>query len=718
MEHSLLPNVQRLSKFIGEVLLELVPQTIVIFVDEIDSILSLNFNIDDFFAVIRDCYNKRAARPDYRRLTFALIGVATPSDLIQDRRRTPFNIGRAIEMAGFQLEEARPLEVGLAVKASNPRAVLQAVLDWTGGQPFLTQKVCRLIGSPLFKVINFTNLENKPVSVMVEKELAKLRPYSEDLTAWLASDCQDESRLLRGQKLQDALAWAANKSLSNQDYQFLAASQELEKQEVQKALEEERKRRELEKLEAEINLEAERQAKQAQEEANQILTDANQKANRRIRIGSAVLFATLALAAVAGIWANKAVREAREAHKGSELERAGASALRQFESGQEIEALLSALQSGQELKALVKDGRPPEKYPALSPVSALLTILNNIRERHQFKAHQGGVSSVSFSPDGKTIATAGDGTVRLGNLSGQQLAEWKAHQDGVLSVSFSPDGKTIATAGNGGTARLWNLSGQQLAVLKGHQGLSGVTSVSFSPNGKTVATAGVDGTARLWNLAGQQLAVLKGHQRGVKSVSFSPDGKTVATAGVDGTARLWNLSGQQLAEWKGHQDGVNSASFSPDGKTLATAGNDGRARLWNLAGQQLAEWKAHKLVVYSVSFSPDGKTLLATGWDGTARLWLWNLAGQQLAEFKGHQNEIKSASFSPDGKLLATTGGWDGTARLWNLSGEQLAEWKAHQEWVYGVSFSPDGKLLATAGDGGARLWNLKGQQLAEFKGH
>jgi hypothetical protein len=145
MEHSLLPNVQRLSKFIGEVLLELVPQTIVIFVDEIDSVLSLNFNIDDFFAVIRDCYNKRADRSDYRRLTFALIGVATPSDLIQDRRRTPFNIGRAIEMAGFQLEEAQPLEVGLAVKASNPKAVLQAVLDWTGGQPFLTQKVCKLI---------------------------------------------------------------------------------------------------------------------------------------------------------------------------------------------------------------------------------------------------------------------------------------------------------------------------------------------------------------------------------------------------------------------------------------------------------------------------------------------------------------------------------------------------------------------------------------------
>jgi ABC-type branched-subunit amino acid transport system substrate-binding protein len=147
LQHSRLSNVNRLSKFIEEILLQWIPQNIAIFVDEIDSVLSLSFNIDDFFAVIRDCYNKRADHPDYRRLTFALIGVATPSDLIQDKRRTPFNIGRAIAMTGFGLHEAQPLAVGLAQNASNPQAVLQAILDWTGGQPFLTQKVCRLIRS-------------------------------------------------------------------------------------------------------------------------------------------------------------------------------------------------------------------------------------------------------------------------------------------------------------------------------------------------------------------------------------------------------------------------------------------------------------------------------------------------------------------------------------------------------------------------------------------
>lgn len=140
-----LSYVQRFSKFIEEVLLPSISQNIVIFLEEIDCTLSLKFSTEDFFTLIRDCYNKRADNPDYLRLTFALVGVATPEDLITDKRRTPFNIGRAIELTGFSVEEAQPLAVGLERIASNPIAVLRAVLDWTGGQPFLTQKVCQLI---------------------------------------------------------------------------------------------------------------------------------------------------------------------------------------------------------------------------------------------------------------------------------------------------------------------------------------------------------------------------------------------------------------------------------------------------------------------------------------------------------------------------------------------------------------------------------------------
>ena len=138
--------LQRLSNFIEDVLFVQLPQErIFIFIDEIDSILSLDFSIDDFFALIRFCYNQRTINPQYNRISFAIFGVAAPSDLIQDRNRTPFNIGKAITLQGFSLEEAQPLIPGLEIKQGNAQAILREILAWTGGQPFLTQKLCHLI---------------------------------------------------------------------------------------------------------------------------------------------------------------------------------------------------------------------------------------------------------------------------------------------------------------------------------------------------------------------------------------------------------------------------------------------------------------------------------------------------------------------------------------------------------------------------------------------
>jgi hypothetical protein len=145
-EREFLSPVQRLSEFIREVLLREIPQNLTIFVDEIDSVLTLNFPVDDFFALIGSCYNNRADQPEYKRLTWAILGVATPSDLINSSKySTLFNIGRAIELTGFQLHEVKPLTQGLVGKVPDPDAVLREVLHWTGGQPFLTQKLCKFV---------------------------------------------------------------------------------------------------------------------------------------------------------------------------------------------------------------------------------------------------------------------------------------------------------------------------------------------------------------------------------------------------------------------------------------------------------------------------------------------------------------------------------------------------------------------------------------------
>ena len=136
---------QRFNEFIQQILLPKISGKIVIFIDEIDSTLGLNFNLDDFFAAIRYCYNNRANDPNYQRLSFVLLGVASPSNLVRDKNCTPFNIGRAIALQGFQLHQVEPLIAGLTERCSNPEAAIAEILAWTNGQPFLTQKICNLI---------------------------------------------------------------------------------------------------------------------------------------------------------------------------------------------------------------------------------------------------------------------------------------------------------------------------------------------------------------------------------------------------------------------------------------------------------------------------------------------------------------------------------------------------------------------------------------------
>jgi HAMP domain-containing protein len=153
-ENQNLYPVKRLGQFIEEILLgevgvenDLAKPSLVIFIDEIDSIFGLDFCVNDFFALIRSCYNLRSLNSEYQRLTFALFGVANPSDLVRDYRRTPFNIGRAIQLDGFKTHEAQPLLPGLSEKVNHPQLVLKEILAWTNGQPFLTQKLCKLIAS-------------------------------------------------------------------------------------------------------------------------------------------------------------------------------------------------------------------------------------------------------------------------------------------------------------------------------------------------------------------------------------------------------------------------------------------------------------------------------------------------------------------------------------------------------------------------------------------
>lgn len=144
-QHATLTPVQRFTDFLPNIILTQIKTPVIIFIDEIDSTLKLPFT-DDFFAAIRFCFNSRAMQSEYDRVTFVLLGVALPTELIQDRQRTPFNIGRAINLKEFSREDALPLQAGLEkLYPGQGQGILDWIFTWTHGHPYLTQKLCRAI---------------------------------------------------------------------------------------------------------------------------------------------------------------------------------------------------------------------------------------------------------------------------------------------------------------------------------------------------------------------------------------------------------------------------------------------------------------------------------------------------------------------------------------------------------------------------------------------
>ena len=329
--------------------------------------------------------------------------------------------------------------------------------------------------------------------------------------------------------------------------------------------------------------------------------------------------------------------------------------------------------------------------------------------------------SVAFSPDGTRLVSGfQDGTVRLWDVATQtEVAALEGHTDRVTSVSFSPDGATLASSGgwDDPTVRLWDAATQaQVATLRGHTGE--VRSVSFSsPDGATLASGSSDRTVRLWDVATHQdVATFEEHRGGVGSVSFSPDGGTLVSGAADGTVLLRELETGNAAGLSGHAS-LSSMALSPDGTLLASGSVDGTIRLWDAATRNpIATLEGHRSGVGSVSFSFDGAVLASGSWDRTVRLWDVKTR-ERVETLEGHRGGVGSVSFSPDGALLASAGGWnDATVRLWDMgTREPIGTLEGHMNEVRSVAFSPDGAILASAGgyeDKTVKLWNVATREL------
>ncbi|MEP0873582.1 AAA-like domain-containing protein, partial [Trichocoleus desertorum AS-A10] len=786
-EQPRLSYVQRFVEFLESLVLPSVPQPIVIFIDEVDLTLSLPFR-DDFFGALRESYNRRADEPEYRRLTFALFGVATPSDLIQNKQITPFNIGRPVDLTGFQWSEAQPLMLGLVAKTSHPEVLLQAILDWTGGQPFLTQKLCKLAqvadSEPLAgresqwveqlvqtKVIDNWETQDIPPHLKtirdrlllsgeqrtgrllglyqqilqqgkiaaddspeqvelrltglvvkrdgklrvynriyeqvfdrnwLERSLAELRPYGGAIAAWLVSGCQDESRLLRGQALQDARTWAEGKSLGDDDRRFLDASQELEKRDVQARL-------------------------ATEQEANQILTAATRKANRRNLFSLVGAVVALVVAGVtiptsikAGADRDIALQEVKEARQDkdrletdkmqlvADKDRLETDKTQLMADKVKLDANLQATLTqaataeteAQEAERKYQQARTKEQSARQQYQQAKQQVQQAKRQLEQVNQGKAQAEQAELAALVQVKTAQAQLATTQGNLN-QAKVELNQAQDSQATIlqvnSLEKDGVAALNR-----TKFEQLRGLVDAMRVGERARNlfhtkGQAGFAASPIYALQTTLD-----RVKNRAIQpwQHQTLLAHRSTIREAQFSPDGKRIVTASDDKTAWVWDAqSGQEIAKLAGHESGIFRAQFSPDGKRIVTASKDKTARVWDAqSGQEIAKLAGHEAYVYAAQFSPDGKRIVTASDDKTARVWDAQ-SGQEIAKLAGHESGIFRAQFSPDGKRIVAVSS-DKTARVWDAqSGQEIAKLAGHEAYVYAAQFSPDGKRIVTASE-------------------
>ncbi|HEX3654599.1 MAG TPA: WD40 repeat domain-containing protein [Pirellulales bacterium] len=411
------------------------------------------------------------------------------------------------------------------------------------------------------------------------------------------------------------------------------------------------------------------------------------------------------------------------------------------------------------------------------------------------RQHRGSLISMAVSPDGKQVATGGlDGVIRIWeSLSGNLMRILVGHDSYVHSLSWSPDGDTLASAGGwDATIRLWNAhTGMPLRKFKTPKGYAG--RVAWSPDGTRLLAAGDhSGWLWLWTAATDAEVIVLETGQDVLSIDWSPEGDRVAASIVQGPVTVVDVSSHKTTDAVGEPttphycvrwspDGKKllvgdvsqtmiyeipggkllhtlaasgyGAAWSPDGKLLCTTNSGGAAQLWNpetakllksftTSGPDLVWRQQDQLVARGTTnisgwLPGDAKKLfdhhvarvLAPVWThgkpivvgvGTKDLSLWDVGtAKAISKLEGHTSTISSVSWTRDGKVLAS-GSYDKTVRLWEAAtGKQLHALGGHQAPVHCVAWSPDGKTLASGGsDNRVLLWNAQGKEVGKLEGH
>lgn len=710
----------------------------VVFVDEIDAVRSLPFSTDEFFAAIREWHNRRGQEPELANLTFCLLGVAAPTDLVRDTRTTPFNIGRRIELTDFTVDEALPLAHGLErhIKddprqlATAARNLVRRVVHWTGGHPYLTQRFCAAVAEA-----NADALDNIPdirgdraVDHLCERLFLNAQARERDDNLVFVRE-----RLLQGETDRVALLDLYRKVRRGRR---VAAD---DTNPLVTAL----------RLAGIVRLDARGMAVRNRIYAHvfdeawvaQNLPDAELRRQReafRLGVLRTASLATLILALVGalGLYAQRNAWVRQQ----SLVRLYNATGARRLDAGD----VLGALPWFAAASRLTAQS-PADYQLARLRVAALLSEAPRLVQLWTL-AEPGSypVNDVDFNAVTNLLVAAGDdGFAYVWNTqTGRRIGRFRHDQaerkEAVRKVRFSPAGQHFFSLDTGHKLRVWDLAGSLL-----RWSATNVSDVVYEPGGRRVITAGRDGWLR-WRQAetgdlerevifdvGEPSAFDECH------CVVSADGTKIAVVGPRGLVQILDLTaGFSRPILQDMNSTILDLAFSPDGRFLAAGGTapdnapfGGQIRLWSADDDwQTPLLMTHNSWVHRVAFNPAGNLLLSCSSDMTARLWHVETVASRLAaqapggvpDLRGrpassplrHQHAVRYAEFSPTGRYVVTAS-FDGTARVWDsLTGEQVSSPLTHYGNVVRARFAPDEKHLVTAGSNGAvKLWEMPGGQ-------
>ncbi len=352
--------------------------------------------------------------------------------------------------------------------------------------------------------------------------------------------------------------------------------------------------------------------------------------------------------------------------------------------------------------------------------------LGTVRFRHGWR-----VGSVTYSPDGKVLATTGfDGLCLWDSDTGKPMPGWPMTEV-ASSVVFSSNCQMLAVAiGHDPRTKLTLFD---VATAKETSRLQGNTEQVhpkvFSPDSKVLVASDREGRLHMWDVnTGEQTKRLRRELKGIGGVAFSPDGKILALGGKDKAIHLFQWeTGHEFSVLQGHEDSVGVLIFSPDGRTLASKSEDKTIRLWNVAGRKLIRQFADPHRWFSwIRFSPDGQRLIRFAYNSFAShtgmdVAVFDVATGAEVQRLPQLTANASPDLSPDGKTLAAIQFGESTPRFWDLhSGKLRKHLGGHRSTITELAFANDGKS-AISSDLSRMIirWDLRtgqGRQVSHFE--